>query len=197
MRRAIRLARRGRGTTHPNPRVGAVVWRDGAAVGGGFHVRAGDAHAEVTALRQAGALSQGATLVVTLEPCAHHGRTPPCADAILAAGIERVVLGMKDPNPLVDGRGIERLRAATEAAGRKRDAVALTYRVKRTGDALPPLASDGERRLFSGSDAAIIDDIRALRDLGVTAIDFDFERPEEAAVIAEMRAFRERVLAKV
>jgi probable F420-dependent oxidoreductase len=92
--------------------------------------------------------------------------------------------------------GIERLRQATEAAGRKRDAVALTYRVKRTGDAVPPLASDGERRLFSGSDAAIIDDIRALRDLGVTAIDFDFERPEESAVIAEMRAFRERVLAR-
>jgi probable F420-dependent oxidoreductase len=92
--------------------------------------------------------------------------------------------------------GIERLRQATEAAGRKRDAVALTYRVKRTGGAVPPLASDGERRLFSGSDAAIIDDIRALRDLGVTAIDFDFERPEESAVIAEMRAFRERVLAR-
>src|SRR5207237_3642787 len=93
--------------------------------------------------------------------------------------------------------GIERLRRATEAAGRKRDAVTLTYRVKRTGDAVPPLASDGERRLFSGSDAAIIDDIRALRDLGVTAIDFDFERPEVDAVVAEMRAFRERVLAKV
>ena len=112
MRRAIQLARRGRGTTHPNPRVGAVVWRDGAIVGEGFHVRAGDAHAEVTALAQAGALARGATLVVTLEPCAHHGRTPPCVDAIVASGIERVVLGMKDPNPLVDGLGIERLRAA-------------------------------------------------------------------------------------
>src|SRR5258708_35098400 len=78
-----------------------------------------------------------------------------------------------------------------------RDAVALTYRVKRTGDALPPQASDGERRLFSGSDGAIIDDIRALRDLGVEAIDFDFERPAADAVLAEMRAFRERVLAKV
>ena len=75
--------------------------------------------------------------------------------------------------------------------------MALTYRVKRTGDALPPLASDGERRLFSGADAAIIGDIRALRDLGVGAIDFDFERPQADAVIAEMRAFRERVLAKV
>ena len=93
--------------------------------------------------------------------------------------------------------GIERLRRLTEAAGRLRDAVALTYRVKRTGDALPPRASDGERRLFSGSDAAIIDDIRTLRDLDVRAIDFDFERPAADAVIAEMRAFRERVLAKV
>jgi probable F420-dependent oxidoreductase len=92
--------------------------------------------------------------------------------------------------------GIERLRRATEAAGRKRDAVALTYRVKRYGDALPPRAADGERRLFSGSDADIVDDIRALGDLGVTAIDFDFEHPDPAAVIAEMRAFKERVLAK-
>src|SRR5437879_4151705 len=93
--------------------------------------------------------------------------------------------------------GIERLRRATEAAGRPRNAVALTYRVKRYGEALPPRASDGERRLFSGSDAEIIDDIRRLRDLGVSAIDFDFERPDEAAVIAEMRAFRDRVLAAV
>ena len=93
--------------------------------------------------------------------------------------------------------GIERLRRATEAAGRRPDAVALTYRVKRYGDAVPPTASDGERRLFSGSDAALIDDIRALRDLDVTAIDFDFERPDPDAVVAEMRAFRERVLAKV
>jgi len=85
----------------------------------------------------------------------------------------------------------------TEAAGRPRDAVALTYRVKRTGDALPPRASDGERRLFSGSDAAIIGDIRALQDLAVVAIDFDFERPEADAVITEMHAFKERVLAKV
>ena len=93
--------------------------------------------------------------------------------------------------------GIERLRRATEAAGRPRDAVALTYRVKRYGDALPARASDGERRLFSGSDAGIVADIRTLRDLGVSAIDFDFERPDQAAVIAEMRAFRDRVLAKV
>ena len=93
--------------------------------------------------------------------------------------------------------GIERLRRATEAAGRQRDAVALTYRVKRYGEALAPTASDGERRLFSGSEQDIIGDIHALRDLGVTAIDFDFERPDADAVIAEMRAFKERVLAKV
>jgi probable F420-dependent oxidoreductase len=93
--------------------------------------------------------------------------------------------------------GIERLRRATENAGRKRDAVALTYRVKRYGEVLAPTASDGERRLFSGSERDIIGDIHALRDLGVTAIDFDFERPEEGAVIAAMREFKERVLAKI
>jgi probable F420-dependent oxidoreductase len=93
--------------------------------------------------------------------------------------------------------GIERLRRATEAAGRPRDAVALTYRVKRYGEGLPPTASDGERRLFSGNERDIIGDIHALRDLGVTAIDFDFERPDPDAVIAEMRAFKDRVLAKV
>jgi probable F420-dependent oxidoreductase len=92
--------------------------------------------------------------------------------------------------------GIERLRRATEAAGRPRDAVALTYRVKQYGDAIPARAADGERRLFSGSDADIIDDLHALADLGVGAIDFDFERPDPDAVIAAMRAFTERVLAK-
>ena len=93
--------------------------------------------------------------------------------------------------------GIARLRQLTAAAGRAPDAVALTYRVKRYGDAVPPQASDGNRRLFSGSDADLVGDIRALRDLGVTAIDFDFERPEFDPVLAEMRSFRERVLEKV
>ena len=110
MRLAIRLARRGIGTTHPNPRVGAVLLQDGAPVATGYHARAGESHAEVRALDAAGSLARGATLVVTLEPCAHFGRTPPCTDAILAAGVRRVVIGMRDPNPLVDGRGIERLR---------------------------------------------------------------------------------------
>jgi probable F420-dependent oxidoreductase len=93
--------------------------------------------------------------------------------------------------------GVERLRQMTERAGRPRDAVALTYRVKRYGEALPATASDGERRLFSGSDQNIVDDIHRLQDLGVSAIDFDFERPNADSVIAEMRGFRERVLAKV
>src|SRR5579883_1168965 len=92
--------------------------------------------------------------------------------------------------------GVARLRQLTAAAGRAPDAVALTYRVKRYGDTVPPVAGDGERRLFSGDEAALIGDIHALQDLGVGAIDFDFERPTEAAVIAEMRRFRERVLAR-
>jgi probable F420-dependent oxidoreductase len=93
--------------------------------------------------------------------------------------------------------GVERLRRLTEAVGRPSDAVALTYRVKRYGDAIPPHASDGERRLFSGSDSDVIGDIKALSDIGVSAIDFDFEHPEADAVVADMRAFRERVLAKI
>jgi len=106
MREAIRLARRGIGTTHPNPRVGAVVLRSGEIVGRGYHARAGEAHAEVRALEEAGKRARGATLVSTLEPCAHQGRTPPCVEAILRSGIRRVVLGMRDPNPLVNGRGV-------------------------------------------------------------------------------------------
>jgi len=112
MREAIRLARRGIGTTHPNPRVGALVLRGETVVGTGYHARAGDAHAEARALDRAGERAQGATLVVTLEPCAHFGRTPPCADRVIDAGIRRVVVGMLDPNPLVDGRGLARLRGA-------------------------------------------------------------------------------------
>ena len=110
MRQAIRAARRGIGSTHPNPRVGAVVLRGRECVASGYHLRAGEAHAEVRALERAGELASGATLVVTLEPCAHQGRTPPCVDAIARSGVRRVVIGMRDPNPLVDGRGIERLR---------------------------------------------------------------------------------------
>ncbi len=110
--RALELAERGRGKTGDHPLVGAVVVRDGSVVGEGWYEYDGVRHAEVIALEQAGEAARGATLHVTLEPCSHHGRTPPCADAVVAAGLARVVVGALDPNPLVDGSGIERVRAA-------------------------------------------------------------------------------------
>jgi len=109
---AIRLARRGIGTTHPNPRVGALVLQQGEVVGRGYHARAGEDHAETLAIDAAGNRAADGTLVTTLEPCAHHGRTPPCTDAIVRSGIRRVVVGMRDPNPLVNGRGVRSLRAS-------------------------------------------------------------------------------------
>jgi diaminohydroxyphosphoribosylaminopyrimidine deaminase/5-amino-6-(5-phosphoribosylamino)uracil reductase len=112
MARALQLAEKGLYTTDPNPRVGCVLVRGGQVVGEGWHVRAGEGHAEVNALIQAGDAARGATAYVTLEPCSHTGRTPPCADALVAAGVARVVAAMQDPNPLVGGRGLARLRAA-------------------------------------------------------------------------------------
>ena len=113
MRRALQLAALGEGRTSPNPLVGAVVLdAAGQLVGEGFHARAGEPHAEVGALAQAGARARGGTLIVTLEPCCHHGRTPPCSEAVIAAGISRVVVAMADPDPRVAGGGIARLRAA-------------------------------------------------------------------------------------
>jgi diaminohydroxyphosphoribosylaminopyrimidine deaminase/5-amino-6-(5-phosphoribosylamino)uracil reductase len=112
MARAIHLAGRGLYTTDPNPRVGCVRVRDGEIVGEGCHRRAGEPHAERLAIVDAGERARGATAYVTLEPCCHHGRTPPCTDALLEAGVARVVVGMADPNPLVNGRGLERMRAA-------------------------------------------------------------------------------------
>jgi len=111
MAHALRLARRGMYSTRPNPRVGCVLVKEGAVIGEGFHYRAGDAHAEVAALTAAGPAAAGATAYVTLEPCSHFGRTPPCTDALIAAGVARVVYAVDDPNPRVAGGGAARLEA--------------------------------------------------------------------------------------
>ena len=112
LERALELAERGRGTTAPNPVVGAVILAGDEVIGEGWHERAGGPHAEIVALEQAGERARGATLHVTLEPCAHHGRTPPCVEAIVGAGIARVVVGARDPNPETNGRGLARLAEA-------------------------------------------------------------------------------------
>jgi len=112
MARALRLAELGLYSTSPNPRVGCLIVKNGSVVGEGWHHRAGDAHAEINALQFAGAKARGATVYVTLEPCSHYGRTPPCAEALIAAGVSRVVAAMQDPNPLVAGRGLAMLANA-------------------------------------------------------------------------------------
>ncbi|USK90471.1 bifunctional diaminohydroxyphosphoribosylaminopyrimidine deaminase/5-amino-6-(5-phosphoribosylamino)uracil reductase RibD [Rossellomorea marisflavi] len=112
MNLALQLARANQGQTSPNPVVGAVVVKDGSIVGTGSHLKAGGPHAEVHAIREAGDKAEGADIYVTLEPCSHHGRTPPCANLIIESGIKRVFIACKDPNPLVGGRGIERLKEA-------------------------------------------------------------------------------------
>ena len=126
MARALQLAARGRYTAHPNPMVGCVIVRDGEVVGEGWHEQAGEPHAERNALRAAGDRAAGATVYVTLEPCAHHGKTPPCADALVAAGVARVVAAMEDPYGDVAGRGLQRLREAGIAVdvGLMKDAAA-------------------------------------------------------------------------
>src|SRR5450432_1033560 len=112
MREALELARKGRALASPNPMVGAVLERDGQVVGRGFHTYAGLHHAEIMALAQAGAAARGSTLYLNLEPCSHHGRTPPCVHALIEAGVARVVAPIQDPNPLVAGDGFRQLRAA-------------------------------------------------------------------------------------
>ena len=128
MARALRLAERGLYTTDPNPRVGCVLVRDGRQVGEGWHRKAGEPHAERLALAQAGADARGATAYVTLEPCSHHGRTPPCANALIEARVARVVTALRDPNPLVAGQGLARLSEAgieTQVGLLEADAAAL------------------------------------------------------------------------
>ncbi|MEO6699485.1 MAG: bifunctional diaminohydroxyphosphoribosylaminopyrimidine deaminase/5-amino-6-(5-phosphoribosylamino)uracil reductase RibD [Paraperlucidibaca sp.] len=120
MAEALRLAARGQYSVHPNPLVGCVIVRDGMVLGRGFHRRAGEPHAEVYALAEAGERARGATAYVTLEPCAHHGRTPPCAEALIAAGVAEVVVAVRDANPQVAGRGLALLR---ESGIRVRDGV--------------------------------------------------------------------------
>ena len=109
---ALRLAKKGVGKTSPNPAVGAVIVKNGEVIGSGWHRKAGGPHAEIEALRSAKGGVKGATLYVTLEPCVHYGRTPPCVDAVISAGIKRVVIGAKDPNPLVAGKGARKLNAS-------------------------------------------------------------------------------------
>lgn len=184
MRRALRLAEAGWGRVHPNPLVGAVVVRDGAVVGEGAHREFGGPHAEVEALRAAGAAARGSTLYVTLEPCAHHGKTPPCVDALVGAGIRRVVVAVEDPHPAARG-GAARLREAgvevelgvEEQAARSQNAlflapltlgrpfVALKYamtldaRLGRQGERTRITAADAEaevHRLRSGFEAILI-----------------------------------------
>jgi len=133
MGRALALAALGEGRTRPNPPVGAVVARDGAVVGEGFHAAAGGPHAEVVALAAAGEAARGATLYVTLEPCAHHGRTPPCTEAILAAGVARVVVAVSDPDPRVTGGGLDALRRAGVA-------VTLGLLAEEAGELIAPFA---------------------------------------------------------
>ena len=160
MARALEMARKGLYSTHPNPRVGCVVVRDGQVVGEGWHVRAGEPHAEVHALRQAGELARGATAYVTLEPCSHHGRTPPCAEALVNASVARVVAAMQDPNPQVAGRGLLRLMQAgimVQSGVMETEARALNVGfIKRMEQGLPyvrvklAMSLDGRTAMASG-----------------------------------------------
>lgn len=112
MKRVLQLARKGKGRTSPNPLVGAVLLKEGKVVAEGYHAKAGEAHAEIIALQNAGKEARASTLYINLEPCTHYGKTPPCAPAVIEAGVRQVVIGMVDPNPLVKGSGVETLRKA-------------------------------------------------------------------------------------
>jgi diaminohydroxyphosphoribosylaminopyrimidine deaminase/5-amino-6-(5-phosphoribosylamino)uracil reductase len=161
MARALELAERGLETTQPNPRVGCVIAHGERIIAEGWHERAGEAHAEVAALRRVGESVAGATVYVTLEPCSHHGRTPPCADALIGARVGRVVVAVEDPNPLVSGRGMEKLRNAgitVESGLLEAQATELNVGfIKRMRDGLPwvrlklAMSLDGRTALANGA----------------------------------------------
>jgi len=190
MSRALQLARRGLYSTHPNPRVGCVIASaSGEIFGEGWHVRAGEPHAEVHALRQAGGKASGATAYVSLEPCSHQGRTPPCVDALIAAGVRRVVAAMQDPNPQVVGSGLKRLKAAgieVDCGLLEREARALNAGfIKRMEQGLPLLRvklamsldgrtamQSGESQWITGSAArAAVQRLRAQSSVVLTGAD--------------------------
>ena len=168
MARAIQLARHGLYTTDPNPRVGCLLVKAGEIIGEGFHYRAGEAHAERTALAEAGKRANGATAYVTLEPCCHHGRTPPCSDALIEAGITRVVTAMLDPNPKVAGQGLTQLQGAgieTESGLLQKEAELLNPGfIKRMTQGLPfvrcklAMSLDGRTAMASGESQWITSD---------------------------------------
>lgn len=168
MARAIKLAQKGLFTTDPNPRVGCVLEKNNEIVGEGWHQLAGEAHAEIHALNQAGEQAQGATAYVTLEPCSHHGRTPPCAEALIKAGVVRVVVAMQDPNPLVAGKGLQMLQQAgiaTESGVMELQAKELNPGfIKRMSKGLPyvrvklAMSLDGHTAMASGESKWITGD---------------------------------------
>lgn len=178
MAKAIQLARKGLYTTQPNPRVGCVLVKQGQIVGEGYHLKAGEGHAEVNALQQAGEQARDATAYVSLEPCSHHGKTPPCADALVAAGVSRVVAAMQDPNPQVSGQGLKRLQDAgieTECGILEAEAEKLNPGfIKRMRTGLPyvriklAMSLDGRTAMASGESqwitgAAARQDVQRLR----------------------------------
>ncbi len=185
MARALKLARRGWYSTHPNPRVGCVIVRDGEILGEGYHRKAGEPHAERMALADACTSVQGATAYVTLEPCCHHGKTPPCTDGLIEAGIAEVVIAMQDPNPLVAGQGVSQLEAAgikTRSGLLEAQAVALNRGfVKRMQDSRPRVrcklacSLDGRTAMQSG-ESVWISSAQSRRDV-------QFLRAESSAIL--------------
>ena len=217
MARALELARKGLYSTHPNPRVGCVIVRDGQVIGEGWHVRAGEPHAEVHALRQAGELARDATVYVTLEPCSHFGRTPPCAEALVQAGVARVVVAMRDPNPQVAGRGLLRLLDAGIAvhSGVLESEARLLNQgfLKRMEHGLPfvrvklAMSLDGRTAMASGESQwitgpaarSVVQRLRARSSVVITGADTVLTdqarltvRPDELGLGAELTALAEQ-----